>query len=74
MHLEDLPLAISSVQGSAACLRYSDPFPPYPHLEHSKQSKKRVRGNCLGASGFKFTKYFKPIPGKFVISYSHHIS
>lgn len=66
--LEGLPLAISSIQGAAACLRYSEPFPPNPFAEHGRQSAKRVKGNSLKASGFKFAKYLAPIPGEQKIS------
>lgn len=62
MQLEDLPLPISSVQASAACLRYADPFPPEPVKIHT--ATERQTSVCVKSSDLKSVKYLAPITGK----------
>ncbi|CAB3380089.1 Hypothetical predicted protein [Cloeon dipterum] len=59
MQLEGLPLDISSVQGAAPSLRYSDPFPPAPYMAF--KSKDAFDTVAMKTSECK-NKFISPIP------------
>lgn len=73
MQLEDLPLSISSVQGTAACLRYADPYPPRPLKV--PQLKGQPDSVCMRTSETKASKFVAPIPGKWLaLSLLYHMN